>query len=118
MKQWQKRDNPGVIVEASRVNEETVEVFAALYNLELVEETDPEHPQETQWGLNVTTPRGVQRCSLGMYLIKFGNHFYVSHTRPFEEIYMPVEGDAPPPESIGESRRARGFADPFGGPGI
>lgn len=110
---WRKRDNPAVTVEAVRLNEDVVEEVAQWCRAEVVEEIDPEHPEEKQFGLNIDTPHGIKRASLGMYVVKFGNHFFVSHNRPFEMKYEPVNREAPPLESAGDSRKARGFADPF-----
>lgn len=113
MEQWQKKDNPAVTVEAIRLNEENVDEVAAWAHAEKIEEIDPEHPQEMQWGLNVTTPNGVQRASLGMYVIKFGRNFFAKHNRQFEIVYEPVNRPAPPLESAGDTRKALGFSDPF-----
>ena len=110
---WQKRDNHAVTVEAVRLNEDIVDSVGEWCKAEVVEEIDPEHPQETQKALNVATPSGVQRASLGMYVAKFGRSFFVAHNRPFEMKYEPVSRPAPPLESAGDARKAAGFADPF-----
>lgn len=115
METWFKKSNPDIRVQAVRVNEDNVIDVAKSINAELVEEIDPEHPEEKQWGLNVRTPSGVKRASLGMYVGKFASSAFISHVRPFEEKYAPLYRTAPPPESIGDSRKARGFADPFEG---
>lgn len=115
MEQWQRKDNPDAVVEAIRLNEDAVEMVAAWCRAEVVEEIDPEHPEETQYGLNVPTLNGPKRASLGMYVVKYANQFFVSHNRPFEMMYKPVNRPAPPPESAGDARKARGWADPFGG---
>lgn len=113
METWKKRDNPEIIVEAVRLREDLVAEVAAWSLSQVVEEIDPEHPEEMQEALNVPTPKGIQRASLGMYVVKFGRHFFVSHNRPFEMIYEPTSREAPPLESAGDARKARGFADPF-----
>lgn len=114
METWRKRDDHNVTLEAVRLNEGNVEALAAEFNLTLVEETDPEHPDEKQFGLNVPVPEHkIKRASLGMYLVKYGRAFHVEYPRTFELVYEPANRPPPPPESIGESRRARGFADPF-----
>lgn len=110
---WRKKNSPNIIVEAVRLNEDNVEAIAEWSKAEKVDEIDPEHPQETQIGLNISTPSGMSRASLGMYVAKFGRHFFVAHNRVFETIYEPVNREAPPLESAGDSRKARGFADPF-----
>lgn len=110
---WRKRDAANITVEAVRLNEDNVEAVAEWCNGELVDEIDPEHPQEMQKGINVRTPSGIARASLHMYVAQFGRHFFVSHSRPFELVYEPVNRDAPPPESAGDARKQRGFADPF-----
>lgn len=113
MEQWQKKDNPSIKVMAVRLTEENAAVVAEWSKSELVEEIDPEHPDEKQPGLNVRTPGGMKRVSLHDYVIKFGNHFFAEHNRPYEEVYEPVNRPSPPPESAGDARRERGFADPF-----
>lgn len=113
---WRKRDNPEITVEAVRLNEDNIEAIASYWGVgDLVEEIDPEHPEEMQHGLNVTTPTGTKRASLNMYVVKYGGQFFVSHNRPFEMKYEPVNRPAPPLESAGDAARERGFADPFGG---
>lgn len=113
METWQKRDNPTVIVEAVRLTEENVHEVSLWCNSEKVEEIDPEHTEEMQFGINVMTAHGPSRASLGMYVIRFGNQFFVSHNRPFEMKYEPTSRPAPPLESAGDARKARGWADPF-----
>lgn len=110
---WVKRDDPAVLVEAVRLNEENVDSIAIWTGAEAVQEIDPEHPQEKQTGLNIQTFGGVQRASLGMYVVRYANNFLVYHTRPFEEKYKPRDRQAPPPESAGDTRKRLGFADPF-----
>lgn len=105
METWQKRDNPNVIVEAVLVNEDNVVATAQWCGGELVEEKDPFHTQEMQWGINVSTPQDMQRASLGMYVIKFGSHFFVKHNRPFELAYKPTDRPALAPQSPAEARR-------------
>jgi hypothetical protein len=113
METWVKKDDPSITVEAVRLNEGNVLATAAWCMGEVVEEIDPFDPLETQDAINVITAEGPQRASLGMYVIKYGRQFLVSRVRPFEEVYTPERRDSPPPESIADSRRQRGFADPF-----
>lgn len=114
MEEWQKRDNPNVIVEAVRLNEDNVAAVAEWCGGELIEEIDPEHTMETQQGINVRVATGgTVRASLNMYVAKGGSSFFVLHNRPFEMKYEPVRRPAPPLESAGDARKERGFADPF-----
>lgn len=113
METWRKQDNPAITVEAVRLREDNAAVVAAWCRGSVVEEIDPEHPDEMQPGININTPAGVKRASLHMYVVKFGNNFFVSHNRPFEMTYEPVNREAPPLESAGDARRQRGFSDPF-----
>lgn len=112
---WVKKDAPGITVEAIRLNEDNVQLVAAWCSAELVEEIDPEHPEEMQQGLNVFTSTGPKRASLNMYVIRYGNSWFVSHNRPFEMKYQPANREAPPLESAGDAARQRGFSDPWGG---
>lgn len=113
MEQWLKKDDNSISVEAVRLNEDNVAEVAQWCRAGMVEETDLEHPDEMQMGLNVVTPSGVQRASLGMYVAKFGRNFFVSNVRPFELLYEPANRPSPPPESTADARRRLGFADPF-----
>lgn len=113
MEQWRKKETPHVTVEAVRLTEDNAAEVAAWSGAELIEEIDPEHPEEKQPGLNVETPSGAKRASLHMYVIKFGRQFYVSNNRNFEIKYEPVNRPSPPPESAGDTRKRLGFADPF-----
>jgi hypothetical protein len=113
IEQWQKKDAPTITVMAVRLTEENATVVAEWSKSELIEEIDPEHPEEMQPGLNVRTPGGTKRASLHMYVVKFGNHFFAEHNRAFELVYEPVGRPSPPPESAGDARRERGFGDPF-----
>lgn len=113
IEQWQKKDAPAIKVMAVRLTEDNATIVADWSRSELIEEIDPEHPEEKQPGLNVMTPGGTKRASLHMYVIKFGNHFFTEHNRAFELVYEPVSRPSPPPESAGDARRERGFGDPF-----
>lgn len=110
---WIKKHN-GVLVKAVRLNEDNAEVVRQWCGGDLVEEIDPEHPDERQPGINVPTPLGHQRASLHMYVIQYGaGKFTVSHARPFEMVYQPLEREEDALESAGDARRQRGFSDPF-----
>lgn len=113
MELWRKKENHKVFVEAVRLDEDNVKDVAVWSSSELVEQINPEHRDEVQLALNVLTPAGIRRATLGMYVLKFGKHFYISYVRPFEEVYEPTTRPADHPESAGDSRKARGFADPF-----
>lgn len=113
MEVWQKKDAPHITVEAVRLNEDNAAEVALWARGDLIEEIDPEHPQEKQPGINISTPGGFKRASLHMYVVKYGQNFFVEHVRPFEEQYKPQNRNSPPPESAGDARKQRGFADPF-----
>lgn len=113
METWRRKDSPDVLVEAIRLNEDNAADVAKWCRGELIEEIDPEHPEEKQPGINANTPTGPQRASLHMYVIKFAGHFFVSHNRVFETVYEPTARQAPPLESAGDTRKRLGFADPF-----
>lgn len=115
MKEWRKKSNPNIVVQAVRLNEENAPQVAAWCGGTLVEEIDPEHPEENQPGINLNTPAGTKRASLHMYVVKFANAYFAAHNRNFETQYEPVSGEAPPLESAGDTRKRLGFADPFGG---
>lgn len=108
---WIKKDDTRIEVEAVLVDESNVESVATWCRGTLVTEIDPEHPEETQYGINVQTPTGYARASLGAYVIKFGTNFFTYRIRVFEEIYMPKSRTAPHPESTGDTRKRLGFGD-------
>lgn len=113
MELWHKRDNSAITVEAVRLNEDNAAAVAEWCKGTLIEEIDPEHPEEMQPGINLNTPNGMKRASLGMYVVKYGRQFFAQHNRPFETVYEPDNREAPPLESAGDTRKALGFADPF-----
>lgn len=102
---WRKRDNPVIVVEAVLLNEDNAIAVAEWCQGELLKEYDSVHPEEEQWGINVLTANEMQRASLGMYVIKFGKHFFVSHNRKFELAYEPVDRPAPAPQTPREARQ-------------
>lgn len=113
METWKSKQF-GTLAEAVRLTEKNVEDVAKQINGRLIEEIDPADG-ETVYGINVATKRGrMARASLGMYVVRLAGDILVMHTRVFEEAFEPVNRPVPPPESIADSRRRRGFADPFG----
>ena len=110
---WVKRDDESVMVAVARINEDNVEEAAIWCGGELIEEIDPEHPEEMQYGINVMTVDGIKRVSLGMYLGTYAKKWFVSHTRPFEMDYKPRFGPDVQPDSAGEAARGRGFRQSF-----
>lgn len=109
---WQKKSSPAVLVEAIRVTEANVEDISKWCRGELVEEIDPEHPDENRYGVNVRTGYGdIERLTLGMYISRAAGKFYIFHNRVFETMYEPRDREAPPLESIGDTRKALGFGD-------
>lgn len=113
IEEWRKKDNPAVVVEAVRLNENNAQQIAQWAGAELVEEIDPEHPEEKQPGINLWTPRGMKRASLHNYVIKYGQNFFIANNRHFETVYEPVNREETPLESSGDTRKRLGFADPF-----
>lgn len=107
---WEKRDS-GIRVEAVRLNEENAAAVAAWCGGDLVEEINAEYPDEKSPGINVPTDDGMKRASLGWYVVKFERHYFVVSVRVFELSYKPVSRPAPPPESIGDTRRRLGFGE-------
>lgn len=112
---WRKKGQPNITVEAVRLNEENAAMVAAWCGGEVIEEINPEHPDEKQPGINITTPKGVKRASLHMYVINFARAFFVQNNRPFEMLYEPANRPETPLESAGDTRKRLGFGD-AGGP--
>lgn len=110
---WQRKDMSDVHVEAVRLTEDNATEVAAWCGGTLIEEIDPEHPEETQPGINFNTHMGMKRASLHMYVVRTGDHFFTTSNRRFEEIFEPVHRDSTPLESAGDTRKRLGFADPF-----
>lgn len=113
MEEWVRQDDETVTVEAIRLTEENVSDVAIWCSARMIEEINPEHPAEMRYGLNVPTAAGIKRVSYGMYVIRYAASCYVMHNRPFEMQYKPKTRPAPPLESAGDSRKARGLGDPF-----
>lgn len=108
---WVKKGTSAT-VNAVRVTENNVEDIASWCRGELIEEIDPEHPDENRYGVNVRTAYGdTERLTLGMYIVSVGGKFYIFHNRVFETYYAPRDREAPPLESIGDSRKALGLGD-------
>lgn len=110
---WRHKDSEGIEVEAVRLSEDNAEWVSWWCGGTLVEEIDPEYPEETQPGINLRTTEGMARASLHMYVVKYGSNFFTIHNRPFEMAYEPVSRAATPLESAGDARRERGLSDPF-----
>lgn len=110
---WRKKDNHNIEVDAVRLTEDNAADVAHWCRGDLIEEIDPEHPEEMQPGINLWTPNGEKRASLHMYVVHYGSQFFVSHNRQFESVYEPVNREATPLESSGDTRKRLGFADPF-----
>ena len=115
---WRRKDAPDIAVTAVRLNEENAALVADWCRGELIEEIDPEFPEEHQPGINVWTMNGVERASLHMYVVKYGNNFFVAHNRVFETKFEPANREAPPLESAGDTRKQFGFIDPGGVKGM
>lgn len=118
METWNSKVRPGVTVEAVRLTEGNAEEVAKWSAADIIQEIDPEHPEEMQPGLNVYVKATgeYKRASLNMYVVKVSTgNFFVMHNRPFELSYSPANREAPPLESIGDAMKERGFADPFSG---
>lgn len=113
--EWRRIDSPDVRVDAVRLTEDNVKDVARWCGGVLVEEIDPEYPDENRFGINVMTAAGFRRASFNMYVARYGNAYLVSHNRPFEEMYEPVHRAALPLESAGDARFQRGFKNPWGG---
>lgn len=113
IERWRKKDNHNIEVDAVRLNEANAQEVAAWCHGELVEEIDPEHPDEKQPGINLRTPNGMKRASLHAYVVSYGRQFFTASNRHFEEVYEPVNRPATPLESAGDTRKRLGFADPF-----
>lgn len=114
---WRKKDNHAILVEAVRLDENNAAEVARWCGGELVEEIDPQHPDEMQPGINFNTVGGMARASLHMYVVKFNRAFFASHNRKFELVYEPLNRASTPMESTGDTRRRLGFSDPFAPPG-
>lgn len=110
---WQRKDMPDIQVEAVRLTEDNAVEVAVWCGGTLVDEIDPEHPDEKQPGINLNTHMGVKRASLHMYVVKAGEGFFTTSNRRFESIFEPVARHSTPLESAGDTRKRLGFADPF-----
>jgi hypothetical protein len=87
---FRKKNNPTLIVEAMRlIGEDNVANVANWSQSQIVEERDALSHDPLD-ALNVRTPDGNRRCSVGMYVVKIAGHFYVQPKGKFEQQYEPI----------------------------
>ena len=88
MQKYQKKGTL-IVVEAIKLSVDNVGEIANWAQAQMVVERDA-LSHEASDALNVKTPDGFQRCSLGMYVIRYSGLFFVGHPSQFESFYEPV----------------------------
>jgi hypothetical protein len=88
MQRYQKKGTM-IVVEAVKLSVDNAAQVANWAQAQMVEEKDA-LSHEAFDALNVKTPEGRQRCSLGMYVIKHAGRFFVGHPSQFESLYEPM----------------------------
>lgn len=86
MDRWMLKSK-GVIVEAVQLKPDNVDEVLAWTGGTLVEEED-KISNRMYDGINVPTPAGTKRLSLGMYAVKWNGIFYLAQRGVFESQYM------------------------------
>lgn len=79
-----------VIVEAAQLTMDNASEISNWANgAQVVEETDA-LTHAVQEGLNVKTPLGTKRLSVGMFLVKYQDEFYLTQPGQFQANYDPM----------------------------
>lgn len=89
----------GQIVQAMQLTDDNVSALANWAQAQTVEEMDA-ITHEAVDALNVKTPDGIKRCSIGSYLVKKGAFFYVVGGQKFESLYTLVSEEPNPPGEV------------------
>jgi hypothetical protein len=105
------KNRKGVVVEAMKVGEDTVDAIANWSQSQIVEEKDAISGEASE-GLNVKTPTGKKRASRGMYVVKVGQLFYVESASTFERSYSLLNAPLPATEP---KKKKPLVTDPFDG---
>lgn len=103
----------GVIVEAVQLTAENVDAIAEWTGGRVVEETDAISNRMYD-SLNIPTPHGYKRLSLGMYVVKFNGMFYLAKRGVFELQYkrmtpLAAAPNTAAPKQMGTFNRAPWF---------
>lgn len=80
-----KKDR-GTVVEAMKLTDDNVASVANWCQGQMVTESDALNHNE-QDALNISTPDGRRRISLGDYVVKLGSDFYPAKPTRFEALY-------------------------------
>ncbi len=82
--------NTHVIVEAAQLTMDNASEISNWANgAQIVEETDA-LTHAVQEGLNIKTPQGTKRLSVGMFLVLYQDQFYLSQPGQFQANYNPL----------------------------
>lgn len=87
--QLYKRRGHNIVVEAMKVDENSVDKIANWAQAQVIEEKDAVTGEPSE-GLNVKTRDGNARASRGMYVVKTAENFYVVAEQKFESMYEAV----------------------------
>lgn len=88
MQRYQKKGTL-IVVEALKLSVDNVAEIANWAQAQIVEEKDALN-HESFDALNIKTPDGSRRCSVGMYVVKHDEYFFVAWGSQFESLYEPV----------------------------
>lgn len=87
-------------VEAAQVTEDNASEISNWANgAQIIEEKDAITGVPVE-GLNIKTPNGMMRASLGAFVIKYGSVFTVVSAQKFLSVYSPVVGTTETAEII------------------
>lgn len=85
-KKYMKKSN-GLLVEAALLDEENASEISNWAGGAQVVEEENALTHERVEGLNIKTPDGNRRASVGMYVVKFNDQFFVAMPGQFEQTY-------------------------------
>lgn len=88
--QYYRHKQTGVVVAALQLTEQTAGEIANWTQSQLVEERDSISHEESP-GVNVKTPAGIKRASVGDFVVKYSGAFFVGRPGLFESDYERVK---------------------------
>ena len=86
---YQHKTKPILIWAAELTADNASEISNWANGAQVVEEEEA-FSHAVQEGLNIRTPDGNRRASVGMYVIKLGDQFFVSSAGSFAANYLPI----------------------------
>lgn len=115
MRHFTRRGNSSIVIEAAKVGTDQIENIVNWCGGQIIEERDAlsDHPLES---VNLKTPTGRKRASVGQYIVKTAGQFMIVSAYDFERMYDTNEAPRPRSEAEDPSPPVnRLIGDPFEG---